>query len=91
MIRDLIFQAIICPDDYVLSFEYTDRHGVRTRRIASPIRFLSDDRFLALCLCREEPRQFYLWRCRNIQLVDATDILMPEEITVLDPTKEKTR
>ncbi len=79
MISALI-QALRNPDEYVLEFEYTDRHGERTIRIASPIRFLSDDRFLALCLCREEPRQFYMHRCRNIRLICASDVLMPEPI-----------
>ena len=43
----------------------------------SPIRFLGKDRFLALCLSREEPRQFYLDRCQNVRLARAADFLMP--------------
>ena len=35
------------------------------------------NRFLALCLCREEPRQFYLERCQNVRLEPAANVLMP--------------
>jgi hypothetical protein len=50
---------------------------VATHRVVSPIRFLGRDRFLALCLSREEPRQFYLDRCRNMRPAQAADFLMP--------------
>lgn len=65
------------PDRWVVSMEYVDSKGVVSRRIVSPIRFLSSKRFLALCLCREEPRQFYLDRCQNVQLTPAGEVLMP--------------
>jgi predicted DNA-binding transcriptional regulator YafY len=64
-------------DDLVVEFDYTDLKGVRTHRVVSPIRFLGRDRVLALCLSREEPRQFYLDRCENLQLALAADFLMP--------------
>jgi hypothetical protein len=38
---------------------------------------LGKDRFLALCLSREAPRQFYLERCQNVQVARATEFLMP--------------
>ena len=38
------------------------------------------DRFLALCLSREEPRQFYLDRCQNVRLGLAADFRMPLEL-----------
>ncbi len=53
------------------------RNGAVTRRVVSPIRFLGKDRFLTLCLSREEPRQFYSDRCRNVRLARAADFLMP--------------
>jgi predicted DNA-binding transcriptional regulator YafY len=65
------------PDHLVVQFEYTDSKGVQTHRVVSPIRFLGRDRFLALCLSREEPRQFYLDRCQNVRLAMAADFLMP--------------
>jgi predicted DNA-binding transcriptional regulator YafY len=75
--RPLIFRAMHQSDDLVVEFDYTDAKGVATHRVVSPIRFLGRDRFLALCLSREEPRQFYLDRCQNMRLAQAADFLMP--------------
>lgn len=75
--RNLIRRAIMQSDDLVVVFDYRDSKGVESRRVVSPIRFASADRFLALCLCREEPRQFYLERCRNVKLDLAANYLMP--------------
>jgi predicted DNA-binding transcriptional regulator YafY len=68
------------PDDLVVEFDYTDAKGGNMHRVVSPIRFLGRERFLALCLSREEPRQFYLDRCRNVRLALAADFLMPVEM-----------
>ena len=76
-VRRILYQAMNRPDDLVVQLDYTDSKGIATRRVVSPIRFLSQDRFLALCLCREEPRQFYLNRCRNLRLKPACEVLMP--------------
>jgi predicted DNA-binding transcriptional regulator YafY len=75
--RQMINRAMHQCDDLVVEFDYTDAKGVATHRVVSPIRFLGGDRFLALCLSREEPRQFYLERCRNVRLARASDFLMP--------------
>lgn len=75
--RDLINQAIHQPDEWVITFDYCDSKGETTHRVVSPIRFLSFGRFLGLCLSREEPRQFYLDRCRHVRLKPAADYLMP--------------
>lgn len=75
--RQLIYRAIHQPDNLVITFDYRNAKGVETRRVVSPIRFVAEDRFLALCLSREEPRQFYLDRCRNVRLAKAADFLMP--------------
>ena len=64
-------------DQHVIAMDYVDSKGVASHRVVSPIRFLSGDRFLALCLCREEPRQFYLNRCHNVTLMNASDVMMP--------------
>jgi predicted DNA-binding transcriptional regulator YafY len=61
-------------------FNYTDAKDVSTHRVVSPIRFLGKERFLALCLSREEPRQFCLDRCRNLRLEPGADFLMPVEM-----------
>ncbi len=76
-VQQILRRAMQSPDDLVVVLEYLDSKGVETRRVISPIRFLSSDRFLALCLCREEPRQFYLSRCRNIRLDRACNFMMP--------------
>ena len=75
--RQVIYRAMYQSDDLVMVFDYCDAQGVTTHRVVSPIRFLGNDRFLALCLSREEPRQFYLDRCQNVLLARAADFLMP--------------
>ncbi|MFO7906364.1 MAG: hypothetical protein ACQESR_27135 [Planctomycetota bacterium] len=75
--RHLIHRAMHQSDDLVIEFDYRDARGAVTRRVVSPICFLNPGRFLALCLSREEPRQFYLDRCRNMALKPAADYVMP--------------
>ncbi len=75
--RQIISRAMHQSDELVVTFAYTDAKGAVTHRVVSPIRFLGPDRFLALCLSREEPRQFYLERCENVQLAPAAEFLMP--------------
>ncbi len=75
--RNNIRKAIQTSDDLVVTFEYLDSKGNKTIRVVSPIRFLGNNRFLGLCLSRQEPRQFYLERCDNLQLKPAWDYVMP--------------
>lgn len=75
--RQIISRAMRQADDLVLVFDYRDSKGIVTRRVVSPVRFLVSDRFLALCLSREEPRQFYLERCSNLRLDWAANFVMP--------------
>lgn len=84
--KDLIAQAMHDPDNFVVELHYTDRKNCETRRIVSPIRFLTPDRFIALCLCREQPRVFSINKCRNVSLKPAWDYLMPVEMVVVSPT-----
>lgn len=78
--RHLIQRAMHQSDDWVIEFDYRDAKGLATHRVVSPIRFLGGDRFLALCLSREEPRQFHLQRCRNVKLKPAADYVMPVDM-----------
>lgn len=78
--RRFIQFAMWCPDDLVVRLDYYDAAGTWTNRVVSPICWLGEDRFRALCLGREKPRQFYLDRCQNVQLVRASEVLMPEAI-----------
>lgn len=77
MVKQMLSRAMQNADELVISLEYVDSKGVRTRRIVSPIRFLAKDRFLGLCLCRGEPRQFHLERCSNLKICLAADFVMP--------------
>ena len=78
--NQILRQAMRDSDRYVIEMDYADVNGNRTHRVVSPIRFMGSYRFLGLCLCREQPRQFQLSRCKNIRLVDAEDVLMPVPI-----------
>jgi predicted DNA-binding transcriptional regulator YafY len=69
-------------DDLVLVIDYRGKDGSVTRRVVSPIRFVAEDRILALCLSREEPRQFYLDRCSNVRVDLANNYVMPVELLV---------
>ena len=73
-------RAMRDSDDWAVQMDYVDAKGRVSRRTVSPIRFVGDDRFLALCLCREAPRQFQLARCQNVRLVPAAEVLMPMPI-----------
>lgn len=70
-------------DRYVIKLDYTDSKGQTTRRVVSPIRFLGGNRMLALCLCREAPRQFHLNRCQNVRLCPAEQVMMPVAMTAV--------
>jgi predicted DNA-binding transcriptional regulator YafY len=74
--RRAIQTAIDDSDTFVIAMDYRDAKGGKTHRVVSPIRFLGNDRFLGLCLCREEPRQFYLDRCSEVRLMQSADVLM---------------
>ncbi|WP_198953692.1 hypothetical protein [Rhodopirellula sp. MGV] len=75
--KNILRRAMIDSETFVVELEYADAKGNLTRRIVSPIRFVGNDRVLALCLCREEPRQFYLSRCSNVRLLPAVEVIMP--------------
>jgi len=76
-------KAMNAESDWVIRMIYTDKSGVRTRRIVSPIKFIDRERMLALCLSRESPRHFELARCSDIELVDANDYVMPVPMEVI--------
>lgn len=83
--KNLISKAMQDPDNLVIELQYTDRKKQQTRRVVSPIRFVSPDRFMALCLCREEPRIFTINDCNNVSLKPAWDYLMPVAMEVISP------
>jgi predicted DNA-binding transcriptional regulator YafY len=73
----ILKRAMQDSDHYVVELDYIDSKGKTTRRVVSPIRFLPGNRLLALCLCREAPRQFHLNRCSNVRLSRAEQFMMP--------------
>ncbi len=77
-------KAMKNPDDLVVVLEYKDSKGKSTRRVVSPIRFLGQHRFLGLCLCRCEPRQFSIARCSRVEIQPAYNFLMPVPIETVD-------
>ena len=77
MDKRIISQAMQCSDELVVTLDYVDSKGKSSSRVVSPIRYLSTDRFLALCLCRCEPRQFQIDRCSNLKLRPAANYIMP--------------
>lgn len=86
--KQQIRRAMSDPDGRVLLFHYIDRKGNITQRVVSPIRFMTPNRFLALCLGREEPRMFYLDRMSNVELANAHQFLMPVPIVAVTNTVE---
>ncbi|MEP3478465.1 MAG: hypothetical protein ABJZ55_04400 [Fuerstiella sp.] len=86
--RNIIRKAIESPDDWVLQIDYLDKKGITTRRVVSPIRIVGKDRMLALCLCREETRQFHLTQCSNMTLLQACDVLMPVPMHVVQTAEQ---
>jgi predicted DNA-binding transcriptional regulator YafY len=78
------------PDNLAIRLVYTDRDGNRTRRCISPIE-VGEEKIKALCLCREQVRWFKVECCSEIELVDASELLMPveiEELGVPDPLQQ---
>lgn len=71
-------------DRFVVELLYVDSKGKRTFRTVSPIRFCNATRFLALCLCREQPRQFHLKQCQALRLIPAAEVIMPVAIRTVD-------
>lgn len=71
-------------DTWVIELTYKDEAGRRTRRAVSPVRWQSGYSFLAVCLCRAEPRLLRLQRCSDVELKRADDYLMPVPIIELE-------
>ncbi|MEL6109110.1 MAG: hypothetical protein AAFU85_24145 [Planctomycetota bacterium] len=82
--RQELRHAMLDSETFVVELIYRDSAGARTRRVVSPIRFVGENRFLGLCLCREEPRQFYLTRCESVRLIPSAEVMMPMPMETLD-------
>ncbi|QDV66219.1 hypothetical protein Mal65_53950 [Crateriforma conspicua] len=73
--RSLLMKASD-PDRYAARIQYIDADGKVTDRIVSPIRMTTPTTVRALCLHRQEVRQFCLASIRTIELVPAHEVLM---------------
>lgn len=76
-------RAMRDPELWAIEMAYTDAAGNRTRRVVSPIRWVSGYKFLALCLCREQPQTFCFPRCEDVERKPEADYLMPVPIVEL--------
>ena len=75
--KEKIQKSIQNYDDLVVTFRYLDSKGNWSHRVVSPIRWIGNGKFLGLCLSREEPRQFIMNRCQQLELKPAWDYVMP--------------
>lgn len=82
-------KAMQSPDRFVIRMRYTDKHGVCTERVVSPIKFIGQSIVEAMCLCRESVRTFRVEMCEEVQVVPAHEVQMPEPITVVGERNEK--
>lgn len=74
----VINRAMRDPDRWVVRIAYRDSKGVVTNRVISPIRWTTRGTFRALCLGRQEPRQFMLRSIQAAELVAASTVIMGE-------------
>lgn len=79
-----ISKAMLSPETLVLRIVYRDEKNHRRRRVVSPIKFIGEKAFSALCLCREEPRTFKIENCEEIELLKAEEVLAPVQIEELE-------
>lgn len=79
----VISKAMLSPETFVLRIIYRDEKNQRRRRVVSPIKFLGEKAFSALCLCREEPRTFKIERCEEVELLKSEEVLAPVQIEEL--------
>ena len=80
---NLLLDAMRDPDRWVVRIRYTDSKGKVTIRVVSPICLIKDS-ILVLCLAREEPRRLKVNQISDVELVAASDVLMPVPIVTLN-------
>lgn len=78
--RALVNKSLENSDRYALRMVYRDSEGRLTARVVSPIAEVDSQSFMALCLCRQEPRRFLYSNCQLGRLVPAHVVFAPVEI-----------
>lgn len=84
-------QAMVDSDNWVVRVRYMDSKSQTTIRLVSPIRWVGRDKVLVMCLGRTEPRLLKLDRCSDLELVPASDVLMPMPISTVKSDSEGSR
>ena len=73
--------ACFDSDRFVCEIRYRDESGRVTVRAVSPIRFADNNKIInALCLGREEPRNFKVSQIEIARKIPADEVLMPVEV-----------
>lgn len=86
-VRQILTRAIRDPDHWACRILYRAAGGVQTVRNISPVRFTNADQtVLALCVGREENRQFSIRNIIDIKLIDASTVLMGSETVTEVPS-----
>ena len=74
-----ISRATEDPDHWAIRITYVRSDNTTTSRIVSPIRYYKGN-LQALCLGREQMRNFSVDRIISVELVPSHDCLMPEPV-----------
>ena len=82
--RQKIARAMQHPDDWVCEIVYLTERGERHRRTISPIRWSNHKYSInAMCFARCEPRNFRVSRIESLEMVRASERMMPLDLEVL--------
>lgn len=81
---NILTKAMAAPESFAIRMVYVDGKGKRTRRVVSPTAIEQDKgKFIALCLCRQEPRSFKLDNVESMEILPASEVFAPVEIEEL--------
>lgn len=77
----ILTKAMAAPESFAIRMVYVDGKGNRTRRVVSPTQLdQGTGKFVALCLCRQEPRSFKLDNVEAMEIIPASEVFAPVEI-----------
>lgn len=80
----ILTKAMAAPESFAVRMVYVDGKGKRTRRVVSPTQLdQATGKFVALCLCRQEPRSFKLDSVESMEILPASEVFAPVEIEEL--------
>ena len=82
-LRRQIYVAMKNPDVYVLRIVYVTDSSV-TDRVVSPLKWKSENRFIALCLCKNAARCFIVQQITKSRLIQTHLVSVPHPITEIE-------